>query len=113
MAVRVRHLLNAIGYAFYNVIAPSERAQALVREHRHWPVFFVTPQVFSGSVCGKLHNVFLFKSRGDLDEAVTLEHHLAAEGCSVSFEVFPATENGLFEAAEQRRAFVHCFPIRI
>jgi len=76
-------------------------------------VFFVTPQLFSGRVCGELNNVFVFKSSGDLDEAVTLEHHMAMEGCSVSFEVFPATEKGLFEAAEQRRAFEHCFPIRI
>jgi len=85
----------------------------VVNAQANWPVFFVTSEVFSGSVCGKLDLVFVFKSKNSYEEALCLERMMALENCNQSFEMFPENESGLFQATEQYALIRSCLPIRI
>lgn len=113
MAPRVKRSLNDYGYAFYGPNAPSPSSQALLHAHRNWPVFFITPEMFSGSFCGRLDAAFVFKLSGELQEATSLERLMATEGCKISYDVFPATEDGLRHAAEHYGTVKHSLPFRI
>ena len=113
-AIQVRAKLNTIGYAFYNTYAPSSRGQAVLNAQQpHWPVFFVTTAVFSGSVFGKMDMAFVFKEKENFVEALSLERQMALEHCVQSFEVFPESEDGLLQSTEQYATLKACFPIRI
>lgn len=111
---RVKRRLNDFGYAFYSSIAPSPRAQALLMEHTNWPVFLVTPDIFSGQPFGRrLDAVFVFKEKAVFESSLALERMMALEGCTVSYEVFPSTEEGLYQAADQYSTLRHTLPVRI
>ena len=109
----MKHELAKFGYAFYQSNAPSASARALLQAQQNWPVFVVSPEVFSGTVCGKLDAAFLFKSKVETDEAMALEIRVALEHCSTTVSVFPKSEVGLSNLADHYATLKLCVPIRI
>jgi len=94
-ARRVCRLLSTIGYAFFTNNAPSSENRALLAAQTHWPVFLVTPELFSGPAFDKFDIAFVFNSAPAVCDSYRLEVTMALEDCQKSFAVFPKTEDGL------------------